>query len=39
MPYNMIFRHPDGMAARMWDSAKRLCAADAKEILDGKKVF
>ena len=39
MPYNMIFRHPDGMAARMWDSAKRLCAADAKEILDGKKSF
>lgn len=39
MPYNMIFRHPDGMAARMWDSAKLLCAADAKEILDGKKVF
>lgn len=39
MPYNMIFRHSDGMATKMWDTARRLCRIDAKEIADGKKSF
>ena len=36
MPYNMIFRHSDGMAARMWQAARLRIPADAREILDGK---
>lgn len=35
MPYNMIFRHTDGEAAKMWDTAKRLCPIEAREVLDG----
>lgn len=39
MPYNMIFRHSDGMATKMWKIAEQLCAVEAREILDGKKHF
>ena len=39
MPYNLVFRHTDEMAAKMWNTAKKLCAIDLKEILDNKKVF
>ena len=31
MPYNMIFRHSDGMAARMWQAAARRIPFEAKE--------
>lgn len=37
MPYNMIFRHSDGMAARMWRAARLRIPAEAKEMLEGKK--
>ena len=36
MPYNMIFRHSETMAFRMWEAAKRVIPVDAKEILSGK---
>lgn len=36
MPYNMIFRHSDGMAARMWQAAARRIPFEAKEMLEGK---
>lgn len=36
MPYNMIFRHTDDMATRMWNTAKALCPIEAREVLDGK---
>jgi nucleoside-diphosphate-sugar epimerase/ferredoxin len=36
MPYNMIFRHSDGMAAKMWATAAKLCPVEAREILAGK---
>lgn len=36
MPYNMIFRHTDDMAAKMWDTAQALAPIEAREILDGK---
>lgn len=36
MPYNIIFRHSDGMAARMWRAAQIRIPADAQEMLDGK---
>ena len=36
MPYNMIFRHSDAMAYKMWDTAQRLIPIDCKEILAGK---
>lgn len=39
MPYNMIFRHTDEMASKMWRIARELCAIEAKEILDGRKSF
>lgn len=44
MPYNIIFRHSDGMANKMWETAKALIPVDAKEITDGvsrlpKKIF
>ena len=35
MPYNMIFRHGDEMAYRMWTTAQLLIPLDAKEIKDG----
>lgn len=37
MPYNIIFRHTDDMAYRMWESAKAVVPIDCKSILDGKK--
>lgn len=36
MPYNMIFRHTDREAAKMWKTAQALCPLDAREILNGK---
>ena len=44
MPYNMIFRHGDEMAYRMWTTAQLLAPLDIKEIKQGtkrrlKKVF
>lgn len=36
MPYNMIFRHTDDMAAKMWDTAQALAPIEAREILEGK---
>lgn len=35
MPYNIIFRHSDEMAYRMWDTAQRVVPADCREILSG----
>lgn len=39
MPYNMIFRHSDAAAYKMWNTAKRLIPIDCAEILSGKKVL
>ena len=36
MPYNIIFRHSDGMAARMWRAAQLRIPGDAGEMLAGK---
>ena len=36
MPYNIIFRHSDGMAARMWQAVLRRVAADAAAVEAGK---
>lgn len=36
MPYNMIFRHTDGMAARLWQAARRRIPHEAAEMLAGK---
>lgn len=36
MPYNMIFRHSDEMAYRMWTAAQSVIPADCREILSGK---
>lgn len=38
MPYNMIFRHSDAMAYKMWNAAQRLIPIDCEEILSGKSV-
>ncbi|MBQ7712211.1 MAG: EFR1 family ferrodoxin [Clostridia bacterium] len=35
MPYNMIFRHTDREAVRMWETAKALCPIEAREVLRG----
>ena len=35
MPYNIIFRHNDTMAYRMWELAQKLIPLDVKDILDG----
>lgn len=37
MPYNMIFRHTDLQAQKMWQTAQALIPIDAEEILSGKK--
>lgn len=37
MPYNMIFRHGDEMAYRMWTVAQMLAPLDVKEIENGTK--
>ena len=34
MPYNMIFRHSDAMAYKMWNTASRLIPIDAKEVIN-----
>lgn len=36
MPYNIIFRHSDQMAARMWQAAELRIKHDAEDILDGR---
>lgn len=36
MPYNIIFRHNDSMAYRMWELAENLIPLDVAEIVDGK---
>lgn len=36
MPYNMIFRHEDGMAALMINKLRELAPADVQDIIDGK---
>ncbi len=35
MPYNMIFRHTDHMAYKMWTTAQRLAPVDCAEIENG----
>lgn len=39
MPYNMIFRHDDGFAAKMFRTAKELIEIDAREIISFKTHF
>ena len=36
MPYNIIFRHSDNMAYRMWNTAQNVIPIDCKEILKNK---
>lgn len=36
MPYNIIFRHSDGMAARMWRAAELKIPQAAKKIANGE---
>ncbi len=38
MPYNMIFRHSNAMAYRMWNTAQKLIPIDCKEVISQKKV-
>ena len=38
MPYNMIFRHTDEMASKMWATAKERIPACAEAIAEGKNV-
>lgn len=35
MPYNMIFRHTDHAAFRMWETAKKLIPIDCADIISG----
>ena len=35
MPYNMIFRHTDREAVKMWETARALCPIEAREVLNG----
>lgn len=35
MPYNIIFHHSEGMAARMWQAAQRQIPDAAKQIVSG----
>lgn len=37
MPYNMIFRHTDTMATRMWQTAEALAPIEAREVLAGER--
>ena len=37
MPYNIMFRHSDEMALKMWQTAQELIPLDAEEILQGRK--
>lgn len=36
MPYNIMFRHSDGMAARMWSVAEKMIGEDAVSIANGE---
>ncbi len=36
MPYNIMFRHSDEMAHKMWDTAQKLIPLDSKQIVDGQ---
>lgn len=36
MPYNIIFRHTDNMAYKMWNTAQNIIPLDCKDILLGK---
>ena len=36
MPYNIMFRHTDSMAFKMWDVAQKLIPLDVAEVLQGK---
>ena len=36
MPYNIIFRHSDNMAYKMWNTAQNVIPIDCKEILKNK---
>lgn len=36
MPYNIIFRHTDNMAYKMWKTAQEVIPVDCKELLSGK---
>lgn len=36
MPYNIIFRHTDRMAYRMWETAKKIIPLDVKDLLEKK---
>ena len=36
MPYNIIFRHSDNMAYKMWNTAVNLIPLDCFEIVNGK---
>ena len=38
MPYNIIFRHSDKIAYKMWKTVLELIPLDAKEILDKKRI-
>lgn len=38
MPYNIIFRHSDGMAARMWQAVQRRLPADTSAIWEGRRI-
>ncbi len=35
MPYNMIFRHTDHMAYKMWETEKKLAPIDCGDIING----
>ncbi|MGN1043141.1 MAG: EFR1 family ferrodoxin [Christensenellales bacterium] len=37
MPYNMLYRHSDSMATKMWFTAKRKAAKDAEALLEGRR--
>lgn len=37
MPYNIIFRHSDGMVSRMWRAATNIAPRDAEDIALGKR--
>lgn len=36
MPYNIIFRHTDNMAYKMWETAQNIAPLDCAEIVAGK---
>lgn len=36
MPYNIIFRHTDRMAYKMWETAKKVIPLDVKTLLEKK---